>query len=254
MPAPADLRLLAHRASWQRKAALRVVYADYYRILAAALPKGPVTLEVGAGAGHSLGLLPATFRMDILPSPWVDVVADAHALPFADETVDGIAMLDVVHHLACPARFFEEAARILRPGGRLAMIEPGITPLSWLFYNFLHHEPVDMQVDPLADPRRPAHRNPFESNQAIPTLLFTRQENRLALRARIPELRVVSDGWLSLIAYPLTGGFKSWALISARLARWLLRIEERLLPVLGAWAAFRLFVVLEKSAEPKPTV
>ena len=242
-----DPRLLAHRASWERKAGLRTVYSDYYRQLSDALPQDGLTLEIGSGAGHSLGLLRATFRLDVLPCPWINVVADAHALPFADESLDGIAMLDVLHHLARPRRFLAEAARILKPGGRLAMIEPGITPLSWIFYRFLHDEPVDMSADPLADPEPSGWRDPFESNQAIPTLLFAHERNRMALLKRVPELHVVTHRWLSLIAYPLTGGFKSWTLISARCARWILRFEERLVPLAGAWAGFRLFVVLEKA-------
>jgi SAM-dependent methyltransferase len=242
-----DPRLVAHRNNWERKPGLRAVYSDYYRLLSDALPRGGTTLEIGAGAGHSSGLLPVSFRMDILPSPWIDLVADAQVLPFADQSLDGIAMLDVLHHLARPIRFLHESARVLRPGGRLALIEPGITPLSWIFYKVLHEEPVNMHVNPLTDLEAPGRRDPFEANQAIPTLLFQCEENRVALVEQISHLRIVSARWLSLIAYPLTGGFKSWTLVTAKLARWILRLEERLLPRVGAWAAFRLFVVLERA-------
>jgi SAM-dependent methyltransferase len=199
-----------------------------------------------------MGLLPTTFRMDILPSPWVDVVADAHFLPFKEQSVDGIAMLDVLHHLSHPISFFEGAVRILKPGGRLAMIEPGITPLSWVFYKFLHDEPVDMQADPLSRPTIRAPRDPFDSNQALPTLLFARERNRAALLAKIPELRMVRQQWLSLIAYPLTGGFRGWSLVPAGWVSWILRAENRLLTAVGTWAAFRLLLVLEKSGSSDP--
>jgi len=80
-------------------------------------------------------------------------------------------MLDVLHHLERPVAFMREAARVLRPGARLAMIEPGITPLSWPFYNFLHQEPVILSQDPFAMTERRPDKDPFDSNQAIPTLL-----------------------------------------------------------------------------------
>ena len=73
----------------------------------------------------------------------------AHRLPFPDRAFGGIVLLDVLHHLPEPVRFFDEAARLLRPGGRLALIEPGITPLSGPVYRLLHEEPVDMAADPL---------------------------------------------------------------------------------------------------------
>lgn len=245
-----DPRLVAHGDAWAKKAGLRAVYGDYYRRMLTALPQGGRYLEVGAGSGHSRDFtndMDVT-RLDILPAPWVDTVGDAQNLSFQDGTFDGIFLLDVLHHLAEPKCFFEQAARVLKPGGRIAMIEPGITPFSWLFYNFLHEEPVDMSADPLAKQPYGETKDPFESNQAIPTLLFRRQEHRIALNEAVPGLRTVDRQWLSLFAYPMTGGFKRWSLLTGGMAERLIRLEERLLPGLGLMMAFRLFVVMEKRA------
>ena len=57
--------------------------------------------------------------LDILSAPWVDVVGDAEALPFADGSIAGIAMLDVLHHLSRPMSFFEEANRVQDPAVEL---------------------------------------------------------------------------------------------------------------------------------------
>ncbi|MDW3204118.1 MAG: methyltransferase domain-containing protein [Alphaproteobacteria bacterium] len=243
-----DPRLQSHATAWEKKASLRAVYGDYYRRMLDALQKDGAYLEVGAGSGHSRDFTEGmdVTRLDILPAPWVDTVCDAQALPFPDDSFDGIFLLDVLHHLAEPRKFFEEAARVLKPGGRIAMIEPGITPLSWLFYNYLHEEPVDMSASPLERQPYGETKDPFESNQGIPTLLFRRQEHRIALSETVPALRSVSREWLSLFAYPLTGGFKSWSLIPAGLAERLVRLEDKLLPALGIFMAFRLFVVMEK--------
>lgn len=59
-------------------------------------------------------------------------------------------------------------------------------------------------------------------------------------------MRLVRADWLSLFAYPLSGGFRPWCLLPRRSIKALLRIERRLAPVLGRFMAFRLFIVFEK--------
>lgn len=245
-----DPRLAKHRHLWDRKPALRAVYRDYHSRMLGALPTSGRYLEIGAGSGHLKDVNESAdvTTIDILPSPWVDVCADAQALPFAEGSFSGMTMLDVLHHIEHPRRFFAEAARVLEPGGRIAMMEPGITPVSWLFYNFLHEEPVDMSVDPLgmenAEPD--PGKDPFDSNQAIPTLLFKRQEHRISFAENFPEFTLVDRQWLSLFAYPMTGGFKPWSLLTAGMADTLVRTEDYLMPFIGPIMAFRLMVVLEK--------
>ena len=50
--------------------------------------------------------------------------ASAEALPFGEGQFDGAVMLNSLHHVPDPARALAEAARVLRPGGRLVVIEP----------------------------------------------------------------------------------------------------------------------------------
>jgi SAM-dependent methyltransferase len=155
-------------------------------------------------------------------------------------------MLDVLHHLERPIVFLEEAARILKPAGRLAMIEPAMTPLARRFYERFHEEPVDMTVDPFAPVAINPARDPFDANQAIPTLLFAPSEARRRVEIAIPSLRVVSVRWLSLFAYPLSGGFQSWSLMPAALLRPTLWLEEKLPEAIRKQIAFRMMVVLER--------
>ena len=49
------------------------------------------------------------------------VVGDATNIPLADETVDGVISVEAAFHFSSRRRFFEEARRVLRPGGVLAM-------------------------------------------------------------------------------------------------------------------------------------
>ena len=156
-------------------------------------------------------------------------------------------MVDVLHHLEFPVVFFREAERVLRRGGRIIMVEPAITWGSSLFYRLFHHEPVRMSADALAEGSPTLGRDPYASNQAIPTRLATRDRDRF--HRLFPALRIARVEWFSLVAYPLSGGFKSWTLISEGLARRLLRIERAAEPIIGRFMSFRMMRVLEKISE-----
>src|SRR5205814_6303531 len=45
-------------------------------------------------------------------------------LPVSDASMSAVLALDVVEHLGDAGRFLSEAARVLRPGGRLALSTP----------------------------------------------------------------------------------------------------------------------------------
>jgi hypothetical protein len=143
--------------------------------------------------------------------------------------------------------FFREAARILRPGGRVLMVEPAITWGSSLFYRLLHHEPVRTSADVLGEGNPDPRRDPYDSNQAIPTLIATRDRERF--HRLCPTLRIALVQWFSFAAYPLSGGFQPWSLVGEGFARRLLRIERALEPALGRLTAFRILLVVEKSAD-----
>jgi hypothetical protein len=153
-------------------------------------------------------------------------------------------MVDVLHHLEFPAIFFGEAERILRPGGRIIMVEPAITLGSTLFYRLLHHEPVNTSIDPLVMGAPDPKRNPGDSNQAIPTLIAVK--HRARFDALFPGLRIERIDWFSFAAYPMSGGFKAWSLLPMKVARHLLHFERILEPVAGRFLAFRMLLVIEK--------
>jgi len=239
-----DPRPASYRARWESKPVLRAIYTDYYRRMVEACQPGR-TLEIGAGSGNLKSFLPDVVSTDLLPAPWLDAVADAQQLPFASGSFSSIVLFDVLHHLSQPVRFFREASRLLRSGGRIVMVEPAITPISWIFYRFFHPEGADMGADPFIAPEpRDGARDPFEGNQAIPSLIFGRFARRFG--QEFPELHVLKCERLSLFAYPLSGGFRPTSFLPARAVDPLLRLEDRLLPWLGPLMGFRLLVALER--------
>jgi SAM-dependent methyltransferase len=246
MKRPASDQLADHRSTWDRKPVLRLVYDDFYDRIAAACRSG-LTIEIGGGIGNLKRRLTDVVATDVQSAPWLDCVADAQRLPFVDGCAANIVMVDVLHHLEFPVVFFREAARVLRPGGRVLMVEPAMTWGSSLFYRLFHHEPVRTSADVLKDGSPDPRRDPYESNQAIPTLLVTRDRDRF--HRIFPTLRMASVQWLSLAAYPLSGGFQPWSLVGEGVARRLLRIERALEPALGRFAAFRMLLTVEKATD-----
>jgi SAM-dependent methyltransferase len=227
---------------WDRKPVLRAIYADMFDRIADVCVPGP-TLELGAGIGKLRQRLPDVISSDIQFSPWLSLVADAQALPFRDGTFANIVMIDVLHHVEFPVRFLRAAGRVLKHGGRLVLVEPAITWGSSLFYRYLHQEPVDMSAEIFSEGTPTPDRDPYAANQAIPTLLARESERFHRL---IPELRVAEVSWFSLIVYPLSGGFKPWALVSEGMARQGMRLERRLERALGSLLGFRMLIVIER--------
>ena len=240
-----DKRQLNHRRVWESKRTIRLLYRDFHQRLLASCPAGAV-LDIGGGTAHIKEVRTDVVCADILPFPGIDVVADAHRLPFPDSAFSGIVMLDVLHHIERPIEFLQEASRILKSGGRLAMMEPAMTLLARQFYHHFHDEPVEMGIDPLALKLISPDRDPFDANQAIPTLLFASPTARKRVEQYVPSLRVQSVKWTSLFAYPMSGGFQDWCLIPASMVGPLLAFEHKVPEMIRKYIAFRMMIVLER--------
>jgi ubiquinone/menaquinone biosynthesis C-methylase UbiE len=51
------------------------------------------------------------------------VLADVLSVPVMDESFDNVLLAFIYHELAMPALLLEECARVLKPGGRLTVVE-----------------------------------------------------------------------------------------------------------------------------------
>src|SRR5688572_2273294 len=101
----------------QEKPFLRKIYHEWYQVISAAVPAGsdPV-LELGSGAGFLHEYIPGLIPSEIFRCSGVAAVVDGQKLPFADGSLRGIVMSDVLHHIPDPRAFFREATRCIRPG------------------------------------------------------------------------------------------------------------------------------------------
>jgi SAM-dependent methyltransferase len=154
--------------------------------------------------------------------------------------VGALVLVDTLHHLPRPLQFVTEAARVLKHGGRVAMVEPWITPASWVLYRFLHHEECRMGAD-LARPFGAGPKAPLDGNAAIPWLLVRRLERESAtLQVRLREPFVG-------LPYLATLGFKVARPLPSLVAA-LARTAEQVVRPLAGVLATRILLVLEKHA------
>jgi SAM-dependent methyltransferase len=233
--------LVERRRTWSSKPILQKLYARWYGYIHEALKPGK-TLELGGGSGNLKDFLPEAITSDIVFEPWLDAVMDAHALPFKEESLDNVVLFDVLHHLAAPAVFFREVQRVLSAKGRAVLMEPYVSWLSFPVYRFLHAEGMRWDTDPFLD-QALDKKEPFEGNQAVPTLIFQKQREKF-LEA-FPGLRIIRQATMDVFLYPLSGGFHHPSLCPSFLWR-PLEILEKVLRPFNRYLAFRFFVVLEK--------
>ena len=106
-------------------------------------------LEIGCGSGALLKRLPARTRVGLEPaesllrpsSGFHGVIGPAERLPFRDGSFDLVFFKHSLHHVGQKKKALGEAARVLKPGGRLIVMEPNAEhpqrrlisdPQSWL--------------------------------------------------------------------------------------------------------------------------
>ncbi|MCC6785283.1 MAG: class I SAM-dependent methyltransferase [Planctomycetes bacterium] len=96
--------------------------------------RGPGTLILNVGGGPTR-YSAEEITLNLEPFHNVDVVGDAHELPFLDDTFDSVVCNAVLEHVGQPERVVAEMLRVLRPGGLLYAEVP--------FIFFFHGYPSD---------------------------------------------------------------------------------------------------------------
>jgi SAM-dependent methyltransferase len=186
----------------QSKRFLRKIYDEWYRDIVAALPPldGSV-LELGSGAGFLAEYIPGLITSEIFATPGAALVMDAHAMPVRDGSLRAIVMTNVLHHLARPRSFFTEAARCVKPGGAVIMIEPWVTTWGRWVYTHLHHEPFVPDAKEWEFPPTGALSG---ANGALPWILFVRDRKKFEEEFPTWEVRTIQP--IMPFRYLISGG------------------------------------------------
>ena len=142
--ASAERYFAAHAAQWDAIRSLHVAESDVEAAVARALDGAPigVLVDIGTGTGrmierfgpqssHASGIdrSPEMLRLaraKLAESPfthWDLQQGDIGALPIDDHSADTVIIHQVLHFIPAPETAIAQAARILRPGGRLVIVD-----------------------------------------------------------------------------------------------------------------------------------
>ena len=125
---------------------------DLARDLLSSKGSAPHVLEIGCGTGKWLAdlhaLFPSVFGLDLSMGMLREACrrqvslllsrGRAERLPFPASSFDLVYCVNAIHHFDRPRAFVAEACRLLRPGGRLAVIgmDPHGRRENWYVYRF----------------------------------------------------------------------------------------------------------------------
>ncbi len=200
---------LAHRDIILGKPFLKKLYSDWYAVFIGQSRKlqGGKYLELGSGGGFLKEIFPEVITSDILDLPNVDRIFSAEILPFADNELASILMLNVFHHIPNPHLFLKEAQRTLVRGGAVVMTEPANSLLGRFIYKRFHPEPFDENGAREIQPGNPLSN----SNQALPHIYFERDLE--LFKREYPHLKIKSIKYHSPISYIVSGGVSRSAML-----------------------------------------
>lgn len=145
-------------ADWERVRALHLPEADIDSAILAAAGEGPFELmvDVGVGQGRMIQLFSDRVRraegfdtsrqmlaiarasLDDLKAKAAVRFGDAYAPPIERGAADLVTIHQVLHFLADPGRAIAEAARLLKPGGRLVIVDFAPHTLEFLREEHAH--------------------------------------------------------------------------------------------------------------------
>ncbi len=234
----------SRREIWSKKPHIRLVYQRWVDEIKKFLGEGPL-LEVGSGSGLLKDFLPDVILSDVFKLPWIDKVIDCMNMPFEQNSLGGIISLDLLHHVSQPHVFMREAARVLKPSGRIFFIEPYVTIGSYLPYKLIHHEDVNFNDYHAGVKKDGEKADPWQGNSALTNLVFKRDLKDWDKLQ--PDLQIIHKEIFSFFDFQLAYGFKPCALLPYRIFKHVVRVDDWisfLMPLVG----FRIFVVLEKRA------
>ena len=232
---------IQHKEIIQEKPFLKKLYQEWYNVFVdstKSLPLGKI-IELGSGGGFLKELIPSVITSDILTLPNCDMQFSALDMPFEEASVSAIFMVDVFHHIPDSEKFLSEVQRILKPGGKMIMIEPANSAWGRFIYQNFHHEPFD----PTKGWTIPDTGPMTGANGALPWIVFERDRNKF--NDLFPRLSVELFQYHTPLRYLLSGGVSIKALVPECSFTFFSYLEKLLSPFARQFSMFLTIKVVK---------
>lgn len=195
-------------------------------------------IELGAGVIPMSSWINEVTSTDVVESAHLDGVLDATNLDLEDNSINGLFLQNTFHHIPDPAAFFNEALRVLVPGGRIIIVDPNHNLFSRVLYKKLFATECFEMNGSWNDASLHAM---IGANQALSHIVFVR--DRKKFERENPKLRIIETISIrSGLRYLLTGGLNFRRISPKGVFPILAKLEKRL-TVLNLLAIHWLIVV-----------
>lgn len=235
--------IVIHSQIIQKKPLLLDVYTSFYQEFAEVakrVPKKGFLVELGSGGGFIKKCLPSVITSDILSLSHIDRVFSAENIELEDLSVSAFFLLDVLHHIKNPRKFFKEVQRCLKPEGRLVMIEPANTFFGRFIRKNFHHELFNETANWESDGSRPMS----DANLALPWIIFVR--DRKIFEQEFPSLSIVRYEPHTPFRFLLSGGITYKSLVPKYLIP-LVKFIERIVFPLNKFLGMHVTIEIKKT-------
>ena len=224
----------------KKKGFLYKLYLDYYGTFKENIKDVPTGLkiEIGSGGGFLKEVISDVITSDVLELPNVDKVFFAEKIPYPDKSVAVFFLLDTLHHIKEPDKFFSEVNRCLKPGAKIIMIEPTNTLFSRLFFKYIHQEEFDSKKEKwiVGGEGRLA-----DANIAMPWIIFIRDREKFL--KKYPDLEIIQINKHTPFRWFLSGGLSYRQLVPFALFGFFTKIDKLFQNISGSF----MTIVIKKS-------
>ena len=195
-------RSLEHKAIIKSKFFLRKLYLEWYNLFLKEINKNPIGkyVELGSGGGFLKDIAPNVICSDILPLPDNDLSFSALNMPFDNNSLNGIFMIDTFHHIPDSEKFLSEASRTLKKGAKIIMVEPANSLWGRFIYRNFHHE----AFNPQAKWKFPQTGPLSDANGAQAWIVFERDKK--IFTKKFPDLAIENIKYHTPLRYLISGG------------------------------------------------
>jgi SAM-dependent methyltransferase len=233
---------------WKSKPLLQKIYDDFYALIFSQINNklnGKI-VELGSGIGNMKEKIPECITTDIFPNPWIDQTENAYHLSFENNSVSNIILFDVFHHLEFPGEAFKEFDRVIMPGGRVIIFDPGMGFWGLLAYGLFHHEPLFLfnKIEWNAPANVNIAETPYYAAQGNASRIFCYRKRKY-LKKYLDNWIVKKVNNMSALSYVGSGGYKHRQLYPTKMYKFIRRFDK-VFDFISFLFASRIMIVLEK--------